>query len=436
MAYIVKIPKLGLTMTEATINTSLEEGDLVKKEDVVFEIATDKLTNEIEAEEDGVVRKLFANVGDTRPVLDPIAIIATENEDISQLLQEVNTTLNIESENEIKEEDIKVVEDIVSETKKQNSLGLASPYAKHLAKEKNIDLSNVVGSGPRQMIVAKDLDKIEVVEDKKASKLAQRMMDDLDIDINDVKSEGKVKKKDVETYISSIHTQDKDSTIEKASHMRKIISKNMKESYLYSPRVTYNLEIDTTQMQNLRSILKESFMSKDVKLTYNSILIKVCAKALLEYPYMNSSFDEEEITIYNSANVGLAVEGKNGLVVPNVKKAQIKDLFEISKNVQEMIERAKTAKFNSDDLVEGTFTITNLGNYGLTSFTPIINQPEVAILGVNAIEDKPVVIDGEIVIKPMMGLSLVADHRLIDGVYAAKFLNRVKELLENPFLLI
>lgn len=438
MAYIVKIPKLGLTMTEGTINVWIKsEGEIVKKGDEIFEIATDKLINEIESEEDGVIRKILVEEGETKPILFPVAIIAKEDEDISNLLNEVSCN-NIDEKESIKQEDSDL--DVEEHVNNINNIEiLASPLAKKIAKERDIDLSTVSGTGIRNMIVAKDLDNMKTL---KASPLALKMMIEHGIDSNEIKTEGKIMEDDVlkyiqnKSYVTSLTDRPLQVIKEKATPMRKAISKNMSYSFTHSPRVTFNIDIDATELKNLRNNLKISLALKDLKLTYNHILIKVCSKALMEFKYMNSQFDGEEITIFPYANIGLAVGLENGLIVPNLKNTESKSLSQISKETEEMIFRAKSFKSTEEELSGGTFTITNLGNYGISSFTPIINQPEVAILGVNQLIDKPVALDGNIVIKPILSLSLTADHRLIDGVYAARFLGRIKELLENPLLLL
>jgi pyruvate dehydrogenase E2 component (dihydrolipoamide acetyltransferase) len=177
-------------------------------------------------------------------------------------------------------------------------------------------------------------------------------------------------------------------------------------------------------------------MADGIKVTYNHILMKICSVVLTEFPYANSSFDGRIITVHDDINIGLAVSVENGLMVPNVKKVQEKSVAEIVLETDRIIQGAKTMKLKYDDLTGGTFTISNLGMFGVESFSPIINQPELAILGVNAIIDKPVALNGEIVIRPMMTLNLVADHRVVDGVYAAKILSGIKGIIENPEVMV
>ncbi|MCC2254485.1 2-oxo acid dehydrogenase subunit E2 [Ruminococcus sp. CLA-AA-H200] len=213
--------------------------------------------------------------------------------------------------------------------------------------------------------------------------------------------------------------------------MRKIIAERMSESWHVSPRVCYELSVDMTYTKDLVKKLNENLDDKSKKVTMNHVLMKVCAQAMSEYEMFNSSFEDNEIVTHDSINIGLAVAVDDGLIVPNVKDVLNKDLRQVAVETNDAVARTKNNRITMDDITGGTFTITNLGMMGIESFSPIINQPEAAILGVTKIIDTPVVIDGEIVIRPMMKLDLVADHRMIDGAYAAKFLSRVKDLMET-----
>ena len=199
-----------------------------------------------------------------------------------------------------------------------------------------------------------------------------------------------------------------------------------------SPTVTFDISVEMTALKNFRMQLKES----NVSVSYTDLLIKIVAKALSEYPVLNCSVDDNKIIYKKHVNVGVAVALDNGLVVPNIPDADKKNLTEISNELKELSTLARENQLSPDRLTGGTFTITNLGMFGIESFTPIINQPEVAILGVNTMEDRVVVRNGEAVIRTMMTLSLTADHRVIDGAVAARFLQRVKNLIEKPMLVI
>ena len=215
------------------------------------------------------------------------------------------------------------------------------------------------------------------------------------------------------------------------SGMRKVIARRMLESKQISPTVSYNLKVDTTGMKQLRDEIRDV-----AKVSYTDILVKIVSKVLLEFPLLNSSVDHGEIITRNYVNMGVAVALPEGLLVPVIKYANVKGLKEISEEIKDLAGKAKTNELTPDDLSGGTFTISNVGMYGVESFTPIVNQPEVAILGVNAINDEVKVVNGEITIRPMMNLSLTADHRVVDGAVAAAFLARLKEYTEKPGLLL
>ena len=217
----------------------------------------------------------------------------------------------------------------------------------------------------------------------------------------------------------------------KAKGMRKIIAERMSESWNTAPRVVYTLSVDMTHAKALLKKLNEGNEDKALKVTMNHILMKVCGEALTEYELFNSSFCDNQITVHGEVNVGLAVALDNGLMVPNVKNVASKSIRQVAKETNDVVSRTKSNNITMDDITGSTFTITNLGMMGIENFSPIINLPEVAILGVNKIIDTPVAEDGQIVIRPKMNLNLVADHRVIDGAYAAKCLSRIKELMET-----
>ena len=223
---------------------------------------------------------------------------------------------------------------------------------------------------------------------------------------------------------------------EKVSALRRSIAANMSASWSISPRVTYTHPVDATAMKQLRASLKDEFKEQGIKLTYNHILMMCTARALTEFPDVNASFRDNMITRHHHVNLGLAVAKGDGLIVPNLKNCEALGLAEIAKGTEAMIEAARTGKLTMDGMTGGTFTISSLGPYGITSFSPIINQPELAILGVCDIVDTPVVREGQVVVRPMMNLCLTADHRVIDGVMASRFLRRITELLENPCRLL
>ena len=436
MAKVVVMPKLGLTMTEGTVSSWLKkEGDAVKEGEPLFEVETDKLTNTIEASATGVLRKIIAGEGVTVPVLDKIAVIAAADEDISGLFAPGAAPAAAAPAASAAPAAAAAPERPAGERV------VASPRAKKLAREKGIDIALVTGTGPNGRVTEEDVENYKAAPAApaepavKASPLAAKVAADAGIDLADVPNHGRVLAQDILSYLEN--SREKGAAAERGetvamNGMRKAIAKNMLNSHMTSPTVTFNLGVDMTAMKDYREQLK----GKDIKVSYTDLLVKFVAKALTEYPLLNCSVADNKIIYKHYVNMGVAVALDNGLVVPNVPDADKKSLTQIHDEVKDLAEKARSGGLPMEALKGGTFTITNLGMYGIESFSPIINQPEVAILGVTTMEDKVVVRNGEMVIRPIMNLSLTADHRVVDGSVAAEFLQRVKTLLENPALML
>lgn len=431
MAYVIKIPKLGLTMTEGTVfKWHIKEGDQVKEGDLLFELATDKLVNEVLAEEDGVLRKIILGEGETAPVGATVAIVAKADEDISGLMEGADET---PQDNTIEEAPQKAEEKITEKPAKSTDYPLATPAAKKLARENDVDLQLVVGTGENGRILEKNVrEYIESNKDTvKASPMAKKLAKDLGVDLKTLEKDGRIMKDDVLKAVSAPST-----TMTPPTRLRKIIAERMLESWQTTAAVNYNMEVDMTELKALREKLNKHYVPKGIKFSYNHLLIKALAKALIENPELNAYFDGENIAYHDYVNMGIAVAIGKELIVPNLKNADKKTLEEIAIETESLIKAAREGGLGTDDLTGGTFTITNLGSFGMDSFSPIVNKPESAILGINTIKDKPVVVEGQIAIRAMSNISLTADHRLIDGAAAAVFLSRVKELVENPYLIL
>ena len=443
MAKVVVMPKLGLTMTEGTVSKWLKKvGDAVSEGEPLFEVETDKLTNTIEASASGVLRHLFVEEGVTVPVLEKVAVIAAADEDIAGLLGGAAPAPAAAAA------PAPAAAPAASPAeKKAGGRVIASPAAKKLAKEKGIDLTLVTGTGPNGRITEDDVKNYtpapaapaapaaEEVPKVKASPLAAAVAADLGLDLEKIGAKDRVLAEDILRYLESTREKAEEAPKEELvpmNGMRKAIAKNMLNSHMTSPTVTANLSVDMSAMKAYREQLK----AKEIKVSYTDLLVKFVAKALTEYPLLNCSVEDNKIRYKHYVNMGVAVALDNGLVVPNVTDADKKSLTEISAEIKELAKLAREGGLPMEKLRGGTFTITNLGMYGIESFTPIINQPEVAILGVTTMEDRVVVRGGEIVIRPMMTLSLTFDHRVVDGSVAAEFLQRVKNLLENPALML
>lgn len=452
MAQEVLMPKLGLTMTEGTIEEwKYKEGDSVKKGDILFSVATDKLTNDVEAEADGVLLKILLPEGETAPCKAVIAYIGEAGEVIAEGGASADSTAAQAPASSAAAVPAKAP----AATRDPGTPVLASPAAKKLAKEKGVDLALVAGTGPKGRITLEDVEAYltapkadEPAAEVKTSPLAAKIAEELGVDVSKIQTDGRVMKADVLAAAGvctaapaaeaapAISASDNDEPPVKVNPLRRSIAANMANSWHTSPRVTYTFAVDVTAMKALRAKLKDSLKEQGIKLTYNHILMKVVAKALMEFPDVNASFADNMLTRHKHVNMGLAVAKGDGLIVPNVKNADSKSLAEIAKETEALIEATRSGKIDMKDMTGGTFTISSLGPYGVRSFSPIINQPELAILGVCDIVDTPIVCNGEIVIRPMMNLCLTADHRVVDGVMASKFMKRVVELLENLYLLL
>ncbi|MDU1320179.1 MAG: dihydrolipoamide acetyltransferase family protein [Clostridium botulinum] len=435
MGKLEVMPKLGLTMTEGElVKWHKNEGDTIKVGEPLFDVTTDKLTNNVEAKVDGIVRKLLVDEGTVVECLKPVAIIGDKDEDISNLLKE---SLGDSKENKV-EEEVKEPNKEIKDNKKIKKEGRIkiSPIAKKIAKENNVDIQLLDGTGPEGRIVLKDVEAyIENNKNNiKTSPVAEKMAKDLGVNLEDLKKDGRIMKEDILEFSQKSSSTTGEEVSErrvKMNAMRKIIASRMSESSNISPTVTYDIEVDMINLKRLKEQIKDEW-----KVTYTDLLVKIVSKVLIQYPLVNCSIEGDEMIFRNYANIGVAVALEEGLVVPVVKYANQKGLKDISIEVKELAQKAKNNGLTEENSTGGTFTITNLGMFGIKSFSPIINQPEVAILGVNMITNTPVVENGEIVIKPLMSLSLTADHRAVDGAVAAQFLKAVKKYMEKPELLI
>ena len=448
MATEVLMPKLGLTMTEGTIDAWKKNvGDTVQKGEILFSVETDKLTNDVEAEADGVLLKILVPAGETVACKTLIGWLGAAGEAVpdgagSAPAQEASSAAPATAAS-----GAAAAPAAAGAVHAAGEYVPATPYAKKLAKEKGFDLTAIPATGYKGVVVARDVlgftpaAAAPAAPAVKASPLAEKVAADLGIDLKDVKAaHGRVLAEDLLRYIAETREK-KDAgeasaaereEVKPMSGMRKAIAKNMQNSHMTSPTVTFNLGIDMTEMKRYREQLK----AKEIKVSYTDLLVKFVAKALTEFPLLNCSVEDNKIIYKHYINMGVAVALDNGLVVPNVTDADKKSLTQISAEIKELAKLAREGGLPMEKLRGGTFTITNLGMYGVESFTPIINQPEVAILGVTTMEDRAVVRNGEIVIRPMMTLSLTFDHRVVDGSVAAQFLQRVKALLENPALML
>lgn len=332
----------------------------------------------------------------------------------------------------------------------------ASPRAKKIAKELGVDLTAVTPTGHGGRITEEDvrnyrlsptLSPIELgasaLQEIKVSPLASKAATALGVNLKDVKANGRVMAADLLAYLdkdrgSNMAAMVPPQTsareeIKPMNSMRKAIARNMLTSYHTSPMITINMGVEMDAMRDYRQQLKEN----GIQVSYTDLLVKFVSQALHKFPILNCSVTENEEIVYkNYINMGVAVALDNGLVVPNIVDADKKSISNISAELKDLVTAARAGTLTPDKMRGGTFTITNLGMYGVESSTPIINQPEVAILGISTMEEKMVIREGEPVIRLMMNLSLTADHRVVDGAVAAQFLQHVKKLLEKPAMML
>ena len=400
MAQEVKMPQLGLTMEEGTIETwHKKEGDKVAKGEILLEIATDKITSEIESEFDGVVLKLIAAEGEDVPVQGVIAIIGEEGEQVDTGSKPADPIEESKVQESSREVAVKS-ETLASVTSAGGRVKI-SPLAKKTAEKMGIDYTSLAGSGPGGRIIQQDVldakDKVVVKEEKAPVQIVQ-----------EVKKEG--------------------GTVLKG--MRKVVAERMLQSHLEIPPVTQNMKIDVTKLIEFRKSINETREEK--KFSINDFVLKAVAKALAKNPHIMVSLIDGQIFQNSNVNIGMAVSTDTGLIVPVINDADKLSLEALSSKAKDLALRARENKLDMDEYKGSTFTVSNLGMFGVESFTPIINQPDAAILGVCSVEDELALEDGVVVQKKKMKISLTYDHRLLDGAVGAKFQQEIKKLLENP----
>ena len=438
MAVPVNMPKLGLTMNSGVVSQwNKKEGESVAKGEVLMVVATDKLTFEVESPEGGVLLKIVVPSGKDVPVGETLAWLGREGEMIESAA--ADTPASSETKKE-KQEAVPSEKGKEGEKRTAASGLRATPLARKTARDAQVDIALVEGSGPAGRIVRKDVDAWLAKKGTggvKTSPVAAKMASDLGVDPGSLGKTDRVMKEDI-LRAASLRTAAapaEDIRIP-LTPMRRIIAQRMSLSNTTIPTASFQMEADCTALVAFRSKVKEEGTKRGVKISYNHILMKICAVALKDVPMGNASLDGDEIILHGNINIGMAVAVEGGLLVPNVKGVQNKTLLHIAAETEQLVEQARSGRLALEDMQGGTFTITNLGMFGMQSFVPIVNPPEACILGVNAIVDKPVVVDGAVVIRPMTILSLVADHRIVDGAEAARLLARIRELVENPWLLL
>lgn len=419
MAEYIVMPKLGLTMKEGTIRDwQKKEGDKIAMGELIFEIETDKITKKFESANAGTLLKILVPEG-TVKVQDPVAIIGEEGEDYRALLSKGGALQEEKAEAQVQTQ-AKVA------PKPAGGKVKISPRAKKRAQELGIDFSGIVGTGPGGAISVEDVE--EAAKAPKATPMARITAEELGVDLRDIQADGRIRREDVLASVRGV-PEEKEERIP-MNRMRQIIAERMKESQNVAAPVNFTVTCDMTEVIKLRESLKAI-----KKVSYNDILVMITARTLKQHRLLNARVEEQEIVLHPHVHMGVAVAVENGLMVPVIRNACSLTLSEIADETARLAEGCRDMSINPDDLEGSTFSVTNLGMFGMESFTPIINQPNMAILGINAIRKIPVVVDDEVVVRPVMSLSLTADHRIVDGAVAAKFLQDLKARIEQPALL-
>jgi len=412
MAEVINMPRLSDTMEEGTLAKWFKKvGDSVNEGDILAEIETDKATMEFESFHEGELLHIGIKEGETAPVDSIIAIIGKKGEDISSLINapepkskkepKVVKEPEVVKESEVVKEpevsDQSILQEETNVSNGNDGKVLISPLANKLAIERGIDITQVKGTGDNGRIVKRDIENYKPAAFVNTNKMI------------------------IATEESSYDLPN--------STMRKAIAKRLSESKFTAPHYYLSVEFE---MDNIISFREQYINTQNIKISYNDIIAKAVALSLVKNPKVNSRWHDNKIEISEHVHLGVAVAVEDGLVVPVIKFASSKDMSQINTEVKDFAQRAKNKKLKPSEIEGSTFTISNLGMFGIESFTSIINQPNSAILSIGSIIEKPIVRDGDVVVGNTMKLTLACDHRAVDGATGSLFLKTLKEYIENP----
>lgn len=447
MAEAVKMPKLGLQMTVGVITKWLvAEGDTVSKGDPIFSIETDKLVSDVESTASGVVLKIVAKEGDELEIMEPCCYIGQPGEAIPDGDNAAGTPEAGNAPVAGQPQAAAAPPQAAAAAPRACGRLLATPYARKLAHDFGLTLEEIPGTGPNGRIQRDDVLAWQEKQRVKITPVAKKLAAEYGVDCSDIIGsgpEGRIQKADVQAAYQAMQAApDADAALEEdtfqkpMSTMRKTVGRRLLESKQNIPHVYFEDEVDATAMIEARKLFQDAALRKNgTKLTYNDMILKAVAQALSEFQDINAQTDGQTITYFRHVHLGMAVAVPTGLIVPVIRRAEEKTMAEISREASGLAERAKAGKLSMDEFTGGTFTVSNLGGYGLEGFQAIINPPESGILAVGSIKEKAVAVDHQLAVRPMMKIVGSFDHRLIDGALAARFMVRVKELLESAVAL-
>ena len=416
---VVTMPRLSDTMTEGTVATWLKKiGEEVKEGDILAEIETDKATMEFESFNAGTLLFIGINEGQSAPVDSVLAIIGPSGTDITGIAENYKKGGAAPVAAPLTEQAATVTPTVEVIQTNDGGRIFASPLARQIAKDKGINLSQIKGSGENGRITKSDVENFTPSASASPSQTSQPITDNAEPTTV------------VRPFVPAGETF---SEVIKNSQMRKTIAKRLSESIFTAPHFYLTIEVAMDEAMKSRAVINTV---PDTKVSFNDMVIKACAMALKKHPKVNSQWSDDAITINHHVNVGVAVAVEDGLVVPVLRFTDQMNLSQIGGSVKDLAIKAKTKKLQPTEMEGSTFTVSNLGMFGIQSFTSIINQPNSAILSVGAIEEKPVVKNGQIVVGNTMTLTLACDHRTVDGATGAQFLQTLRQYLENPVTML
>jgi pyruvate dehydrogenase E2 component (dihydrolipoamide acetyltransferase) len=407
MAEIV-MPRLSDSMEEGVVLKWLKQvGDEVAVGDELVEIETDKANMAYESDVSGTLTEIIAPEGETLPIGAPLAVVGDAGEQPTQVEPPTQSDEPAEAEEPVEAE---TETEVVREEPAQSARIKASPLARRVAKDTGVDLAAVTGSGPGGRIVKADVEKAQVGTADSAPAPAA-------------------------PAAGTPETAKGTTTYQDLTRLQQVVSRRMAESKATAPHFYLQSEIDMSATVEARSRLKALTPGGEVVPSFNDMVVKACALALREHPLANGSYKDGRFELYSRVNVGVAVAAQDALVVPTVFDADRKGLREIASDARNLASKVRDGSITPPELSGGTFTVSNLGMYGVSNFSAVINAPQAAILAVGAITEKPVVRDGEITTAHLLGVTLACDHRILYGAPAAEFLARIRALLEEPLAL-
>lgn len=441
MSVEIIMPKAGMSMEEGTIVKWLKsEGDEIKEGEPIVEILTDKVNMEVEAESSGFLIKKVRFEDEVLPVFTVIGYIGEKGEAVSEREEKAKTAEVIKDE---KKPDKKETEEnsvfFNKSLMQSDKLNRATPAARKKARDNNLNLGDIPGSGPKGRVQLADVESFTAGGTVKATPLARKIAGQEGIDLDGISgtgAKGKIFKRDL-VLNAAPEIISKEAELKPYSGIRKVIGDRMTESQFSAPTFTLNIEVGVNKLLKLKDKIAAPLMDETgEKLTINDLLILAVSRGVRKYPDINVSLTDKGILCHKEINVGFAVSGNGVLMVPVVKNTEDKGIRNILTEGKALIKKAREGKLGAAEQSGSTITLSNLGMYGVHYFNPIINQPNSCIIGVGTIEEKPVAKAGKISVKKVIYLSATFDHRVIDGALGAEFMQYVKKLIEDPYSLL